>query len=84
MNGIEFIKQEIFDKVFERQIEAIQKDGLFIPPNRDDFFYAMGHFNKDKDRMLREIAALVQEGYTYKDIYDYYKDKPTKVSDIVF
>ena len=85
MNGIEFIEQEVFDKVFEKQINAYRKDEIYYSPKNDDFFYAMGFFNKDKDRILRQIAVLVQEGYNYRDIYDYFKDKPIEnVKGVVF
>lgn len=84
IKGFQFIEQEVFDKVFEKQIRSMNIQGVYIPPNQDDFFYAMGYFNKNKDLMLREIAVLVQEGYNYRDIYDYYNDKPIKAEGIVF
>ncbi len=83
IKGIQFIEQEVFDKVFEKQIMSM-KDGLYIPPNTDDFFYAMQFFKKNKDRTLRQIAVLVQEGYNYRDIYDYFKDMPIEIKGIVF
>lgn len=84
INGIQFIEQEIFDKVFEKEIEFIRINGEYCPPNQDNFFYAIQYFKEDNYRMLRQIAVLVQEGYNYKDIYDYFKDMPTEIKGIVF
>ncbi|MBD5584218.1 MAG: hypothetical protein HDQ88_03980 [Clostridia bacterium] len=72
MNGLEIIEQATFSKIFDKQIQQFKANKPLLPDN-DDFFLAMEHFNSDKDCLLREIAILIEEGYKYHEIEDYYK-----------
>lgn len=85
IDGIaEIIEQSAFYIKFQKHIEFYQKGISYIVPSNDDFFSAMENLNNDKDHLVREIAILVNEGYTYQEIYDYYKCKPTSNNGIVF
>lgn len=73
MNGMDIIEQDTFSKTFDKQIQDFKAGKPYLQPDNDYFFFAIEHFNKDKDDLLREIAILIEEGYKYRDIDDYYK-----------
>lgn len=75
MESIEIINNDIFNKIFKKQIENYKIDknykALSFALNKD-LDSVIHNYIEDKEKRLPELAALIDVGYQFEDLHKYY------------